>query len=149
MRKKKRCLANSYVFNCNLERWERYNFLCHIMLHLKRVKRVKSPFKLLNMQLQEEILRMKQWKERKPTLHVCRALIKRKNDISIPPRHWGITERLEPSQLIPAAVLLFHLGGEICSNMFASSIQSELLMIPVRLKEQGSKGWLQLDIFNK
>lgn len=84
---KKRCLANSYLFNCHLEKWERNNFLCHIVLNSKGVKHAKSPFKSLNLQLKEEILGMKQWKGRRPTLCVCGALIKRKNDISIPPRH--------------------------------------------------------------
>lgn len=102
--------------------------------------------KLPNLQLKEENLRMKQRKERRPTLGVCEALIERKNGISIPPRRWGIAERLNLSKLMHDALLLFHLGGEICSRMFASSVHQELLMISVRLKEKGSKDWLQLDI---
>lgn len=48
---------------------------------------------------------------RKASVRLHRALIKSMSNISIPPRHWGITERLSQSQLILAAILLFHLTG--------------------------------------
>lgn len=66
---------------------------------------------------------------RELSVHLHRALIKSKNNISIPPWHWGISERLNQSQMIFAAFLLLYLAGEICRHIFRTSTQNTLLMV--------------------
>lgn len=98
----------------------------------------KSPLKLQSLQLKQEFLGIKPVKKgkermRKPTVRLHRALIKSENNISIPPRHPGITERLSRSQLIFAAILLFHpYGWNMQLYVFTHLLKYKLLMISVK-----------------